>query len=159
VAAAGSAYQREVSGAWAALAAARTNGALFLAIPDGAAGTDVADDRPVAVRDALRGDQRNCVHRADGAPVGVPHGAGTWPRVGGLLLIAAARWGCCCCSASWHCGCWVPPWRRCSICCWRRWLARTRAGRHGRDTFRAVGAAAVGALLSKLVYSVALVSC
>ena len=154
---AGSAYQREVAGAWAALAAARTNGALFLAIPDGTLGRTSLSTTP-SLYATLCGasDPTQCT--APTAPQSEFRTApGTWPRVGGLLLIAAGTLG-----MLLLFGFLALRLLGAALATLLYLLLAPLAvlapalGDGGRDAFRLWALRLLGAVLSKLVYSVAL---
>jgi hypothetical protein len=92
----GSALQSELAGAATALAAARTNGALFLALPpDALARTALSDQTATAtLYGTLCGSADPTACSAATAPQAQFRTAsGTWPRVGGLLLIVAGTLG------------------------------------------------------------------
>ena len=154
---AGSAYQREVAGAWAALAAARTNGALFLAIPGGTAGrTSLSTDPSLYATLCGSTDATACT--APTAPQSEFRTApGTWPRVGGLLLIAAGTLG-----MLLLFGFLTLRLLGAALATLLYLLLAPLAvlapalGDAGRDAFRLWALRLLGALLSKLVYSVAL---
>jgi hypothetical protein len=154
---AGSAYQREVAGAWAALAAARTNGALFLAVPGGTAGrTSLSTDPSLYATLCGSSDATACT--APTAPQAEFRTApGTWPRVGGLLLIAAGTLG-----MLLLFGFLALRLLGAALATLLYLLLAPLAvlapalGDGGRDAFRLWALRLLGALLSKLVYSVAL---
>ena len=154
---AGSAYQREVAGAWAALAAARTNGALFLAIPDGTPARTSLTTVP-SLYATLCGATDATACTAPTAPQSEFRTApGTWPRVGGLLLIAAGTLG-----MLLLFGFLALRLLGAALATLLYLLLAPLAvlapalGDSGRDTFRLWALRLLGALLSKLVYSVAL---
>ena len=88
--------QRQLAGAATALAAARTNGALFLALPAGTPAR-TALSRPTSTRRSTgRSAGRTTRPRARRRRRRRRSSArrpGTWPRVGGLLLIVAGTLG------------------------------------------------------------------
>ena len=154
---AGSAYQREVAGAWAALAAARTNGALFRAIPGGTPARTSLTTVP-SLYATLCGATDAAACTAPTAPQSEFRTApGTWPRVGGLLLIAAGTLG-----MLLLFGFLALRLLGAALATLLYLLLAPLAvlapalGDSGRDTFRLWALRLLGALLSKLVYSVAL---
>ncbi|MGA2471504.1 MAG: hypothetical protein ABSG64_12560 [Solirubrobacteraceae bacterium] len=87
----GSAEQREFAGTALALSAARTNGALFLALPaNGLARNALSSETPLpTVYGTLCGGTNATSCTASTAPQAeFRTEQGTWPRVGGLILIA-----------------------------------------------------------------------
>ncbi len=92
----GSALQSELAGAATALTAARTNGALFLALPPEALARTALSDQTATptLYGTLCGSGDPTACTAPTAPQAQFRTAsGTWPRVGGLLLIVAGTLG------------------------------------------------------------------
>jgi hypothetical protein len=92
----GSALQAQLSGAATALREARTNGELFLALPPDALARDALSTQTVTptLYGTLCGspDPTNCT-AATAPQAEFRTASGTWPRVGGLLLIVAGTLG------------------------------------------------------------------
>ena len=92
----GSALQSQLAGAATALAEARTNGELFLALPPAALARTALSDQSATptLYGTLCGSNDPTSCTAPTAPQAEFRGAaGTWPRVGGLMLIVAGTLG------------------------------------------------------------------
>ena len=154
----GSAAQRESAGSAAALTLARTNGALFLALPAGSVGRTLLSGPSPSLYGALCGSNTATACTAPTAPQAEFRTAsGTWPRVGGLLLIVAGTLG-----MLLLLGFIALRLLGAALATLVYLLLAPLAvlapalGDSGRDTFRLWLTRLVGSLLSKLVYSVAL---
>ncbi|MGH2850089.1 MAG: hypothetical protein ACRDLP_05675 [Solirubrobacteraceae bacterium] len=154
----GSALQQELSGAETALADARTNGALFLAVPAGATPRTALTGTPPTLFGTLCGSTNASACTAPTAPQAEFRSAsGTWPRVGGLVLIVAGSLG-----MLLLLGFIAMRLLGAALATLLYLLIAPLAvlapalGDSGRATFRLWLVRLVGALLSKLVYSVAL---
>ncbi len=75
------------------LRVARTNGAIFLALAPNGPGRNAINDPTSLLRAICRGDTATDCHGPSAAPAEFRTNRGTWPRVGGLLLIAAGVLG------------------------------------------------------------------
>lgn len=154
----GSAVQRESAGTATALTLARTNGALFLALPAATLGRTALSGPSPTLYGALCGstDPTGCT--APTAPQAEFRTAsGTWARVGGLLLIVAGTLG-----MLMLLGFIALRLLGAALATLLYLMLAPLAvlapalGDSGRDTFRLWLTRLVGSLLSKLVYSVAL---
>jgi hypothetical protein len=156
----GSALQSELAGTATALGEARSNGALFLALPAGTPGR-AALTSPTAtptLYQALCGSNDATACTAPTAPQAeFRTAAGTWPRVGGLVLIAAGSLG-----MLLVFGFIALRLLGAALATLLYLLLAPLAvlapalGDAGRDTFWLWLTRLVGSLLAKLVYSVAL---
>jgi hypothetical protein len=156
----GSALQSQLAGAATALGAARTNGELFLALPpDSLARTALPDQTPTpTLYGTLCGASDPTACTAQTAPQAEFRGVtGTWPRVGGLLLIAAGTLG-----MLLLLGFIALRLLGAALATLLYLMLAPLAvlapalGESGRDAFRLWLTRLVGAALAKLVYSVAL---
>jgi hypothetical protein len=156
----GSALQNQLAGAATALAEARTNGGLFLAIPPEAlARTALPSQTPTpTLYGTLCGSNDPTACTAPTAPQAEFRTAsGTWPRVGGLLLIVAGTLG-----MLLLFGFIALRLLGAALATLLYLLMAPLAvlapalGESGRDVFRLWLTRLVGATLAKLVYSVAL---
>ena len=159
-AAGGSALQTQLAGAATALGEARTNGGLFLAIPPEAlARTALPSQTPTpTLYGTLCGSNDPTACTAPTAPQAEFRTAsGTWPRVGGLLLIVAGTLG-----MLLLFGFIALRLLGAALATLLYLLMAPLAvlapalGESGRDVFRLWLTRLVGATLAKLVYSVAL---
>ena len=75
------------------LRAARTNGAIFLALPPNGPGRNAINDPSSLLRAICRSETATDCHGRSAAPAEFRTNHGTWSRVGGLLLIAAGVLG------------------------------------------------------------------
>ena len=156
----GSALQNQLAGAATALAEARTNGELFLALPPTSlARTALPDQTPTpSLYGTLCGASDPTACTAPTAPQAEFRGvSGTWPRVGGLLLIAAGTLG-----MLLLLGFIALRLLGAALATLLYLMLAPLAvlapalGESGRDAFRLWLTRLVGAALAKLVYSVAL---
>jgi hypothetical protein len=156
----GSALQSQLSGAATALDEARTNGELFLAIPPEAAARSALASQTVTptLYGALCGSGDPTACTAPTAPQAEFRTAsGTWPRVGGLLLIVAGTVG-----MLLLLGFIALRLLGAALATLLYLMLAPLAvlapalGEAGRDAFRLWLTRLVGAALAKLVYSVAL---
>lgn len=156
----GGALQSQLAGAATALAAARTNGQLFLALPPGALERNALSNQTVTptLYGTLCGATDPTACTAATAPQAEFRGAaGTWPRVGGLLLIAAGTLG-----MLLLLGFIALRLLGAALATLLYLMLAPLAvlapalGESGRDTFRLWLTRLLGAALAKLVYSVAL---
>ena len=156
----GSALQSQLAGAATALGTARTNGELFLAIPPDALARTALSNQTVTptLYGALCGSNDATACSAPTAPQAQFRTAsGTWPRVGGLLLIVAGTIG-----MLLLLGFIALRLLGAALATLLYLLLAPLAvlapalGESGRDAFRLWLTRLVGAALAKLVYSVAL---
>jgi len=156
----GSALQSQLDGAAAALAAARSNGQLFLALPAQALSRTSLSAQSVTptLYGTLCGSNDPSACTAPTAPQAEFRSAsGTWPRVGGLLLIVAGTLG-----MLLLLGFLALRLLGAALATLLYLLLAPLAvlapalGEGGRDAFRLWITRLVGATLAKLVYSVAL---
>jgi hypothetical protein len=156
----GSALQSQLSGAATALDEARTNGELFLAIPPEATARTALESQTVTptLYGALCGSGDPTACTAPTAPQAEFRTAsGTWPRVGGLLLIVAGTVG-----MLLLLGFIALRLLGAALATLLYLMLAPLAvlapalGEAGRDAFRLWLTRLVGAALAKLVYSVAL---
>lgn len=75
------------------LRAARTNGAIFLAVPPNGPARNAINDPSSLLRAICRSETATDCHGPSAAPAEFRTNHGTWSRVGGLLLIAAGILG------------------------------------------------------------------
>ncbi|HUA73805.1 MAG TPA: hypothetical protein VL988_03525 [Solirubrobacteraceae bacterium] len=75
------------------LRAARTNGEVFLALPPNGPARNAINDPGSLLRAICRSEDATDCHGSAAAPAEFRANHGTWPRVGGLLLIAAGVLG------------------------------------------------------------------
>lgn len=156
----GSALQNQLAGAAAALGAARNNGELFLALPSDALARTQLSGQPGAptLYGTLCGSGDSTACTAPTAPQAQFRSAsGTWPRVGGLLLIAVGTIG-----MLLLLGFLALRLLGAALATLVYLLLAPLAvlapalGEAGRDAFRLWITRLAGATLAKLVYSVAL---
>jgi hypothetical protein len=156
----GSALQSQLTGAATALVDARTNGELFLALPPGALERNALSNQTVTptLYGTLCGAADPTACTAATAPQAEFRGAGgTWPRVGGLLLIAAGTLG-----MLFLLGFIALRLLGAALATLLYLMLAPLAvlapalGESGRDAFRLWLTRLLGAALAKLVYSVAL---
>jgi hypothetical protein len=156
----GSALQSQLAGAATALGEARTNGELFLAIPPGALARSALSDQTATptLYGTLCGSNDPTSCTAPTAPQAEFRGAaGTWPRVGGLLLIVAGTLG-----MLLLLGFIALRLLGAALATLLYLMLAPLAvlapalGESGRDAFRLWLTRLLGAALAKLVYSVAL---
>jgi hypothetical protein len=156
----GSALQSQLAGAATALAQARTNGELFLALPPAALARTALSDQTATptLYGTLCGSSDPTSCTAPTAPQAEFRGAaGTWPRVGGLLLIVAGTLG-----MLLLLGFIALRLLGAALATLLYLMLAPLAvlapalGESGRDAFRLWLTRLLGAALAKLVYSVAL---
>ncbi len=153
----GSAEASALEGSARLLRTARTNGAIFLALPANGAGRNSINDSGSLLRAICQSDDATHCHGASASEAEFRTNHGTWPRVGGLMLIAAGAFG-----ALLLLGYLALRLLTAALFCMVLLLLAPLValapplGENGRAAFRRWAAQLLAALVSKLLFSFAL---